>query len=221
MPRSPFTADPSTAYSQWMTQYTKMPRAPLFILHRLNHQDVLATIGVFAPALPTPLTEEHFTVEMLEHLTAPVPLPTPKLTTQRLTSLPLELNNAESEFNLVAKPSSLSSDHPPLQLNRESPVQKEQNVSADRPDFIAKYRNQEILWIGATGHAQQRNLAKNNWELFRLARFGKYSLVCGLPYAPVVQVVHDRAVYYSLSVPIRGIYLTKRIGAFTMLRSIP
>jgi hypothetical protein len=75
-----------------------------------------------------------------------------------------------------------------------------------------------------TGLGQEHNTWKNDWDLFRLARFGKAFLDDGFEVAPLVQVVFSNATYMRLTVGARGMYLLQEVGTFvipTMVSMIP
>ncbi|KAG0347456.1 hypothetical protein BG004_007696 [Podila humilis] len=84
-----------------------------------------------------------------------------------------------------------------------SEVQKRQGLKPDRPDIVVKARNREILHGEVTGLSQEHSAWKNDWDLFRLARFGKAFLDDGFDVAPLVQVVFSNATYMRLTVETR------------------
>ncbi len=67
-----------------------------------------------------------------------------------------------------------------------------------------------------TGPAQEINAAKNQWDKYRLARFGKALLDVGHAMAPLIQVVYSNAAYFGLSVKTRGPMLIEEIGTFVV-----
>ncbi|KAF9579810.1 hypothetical protein BGW38_003778, partial [Lunasporangiospora selenospora] len=100
--------------------------------------------------------------------------------------------------------------------NTCSEVQRQQGVKPDRPDITIKARNCEILYGEVTGLTHEHNTWKNNWDLYRLARFGKALLNDGFEVAPLVQVVYSNATYMRLTVRARGMYLLQEVESFVI-----
>ncbi|KAG0239381.1 hypothetical protein BGX31_002840 [Mortierella sp. GBA43] len=98
-------------------------------------------------------------------------------------------------------------------------TQKDQGMRPDRPDIIAKMGGRELLFGEVTGPCQETYHAKNAWDLYRLARFGK-SLLGDNPFAPLVQIVHTNGVYMRLTIKDRGMFLLERVGAFVIPTSV-
>ncbi|KAG0376888.1 hypothetical protein BGX24_007059 [Mortierella sp. AD032] len=98
-------------------------------------------------------------------------------------------------------------------------TQKDQGMRPDRPDIIAKIGRRELLFGEVTGPCQETYRAKNAWDFFRLARFGK-SLLGDNPFAPLIQIVHTKGVYMRLKVMARGMFLLERVGAFVIPTSV-
>ncbi|KAF9085301.1 hypothetical protein BGX27_003505, partial [Mortierella sp. AM989] len=88
----------------------------------------------------------------------------------------------------------ITSDFP----NTNSTTQKQQNLRADRPDLRAKLSGQEILWGEITGPMQTGSKAKNLWDMFKLARFGKAFIIDGNDSAPLVQIFGSFGTYMTL-----------------------
>ncbi|KAI8596677.1 hypothetical protein EDD21DRAFT_240593 [Dissophora ornata] len=103
--------------------------------------------------------------------------------------------------------------------NTASMAQKDEGVRADRPDITAKIGRRELLIGEVTGPCQETNHAKNAWDLYRLARFGK-ALLGSRPFAPLIQIVHTKGVYMRLTVKARGMFLLERVGTFVVPTSI-
>ncbi|KAG0275038.1 hypothetical protein BGZ96_003977 [Linnemannia gamsii] len=101
-----------------------------------------------------------------------------------------------------------------LSPNTNSTTKKQRNLRADRPDLRAKLSGQELLWGEITGPTQTGNKAKNLWDTFKLARFGKTSIVDGNDYAPLVQVIGSRGTYLRLYVKVRGVMVLEEAGTF-------
>ncbi|KAI7815832.1 hypothetical protein BC939DRAFT_471359 [Gamsiella multidivaricata] len=104
--------------------------------------------------------------------------------------------------------------------NTDCHVQKHQGSKPDRPDILVKAHGHEILYGEITGPCRANCRSKTNWDLFRLARFGKAFLDRGNHVAPLLQVVHDTGTVMRLSMKIRGIYILERIGLFSVPCSI-
>ncbi|KAG0351094.1 hypothetical protein BGZ54_003415 [Gamsiella multidivaricata] len=98
-------------------------------------------------------------------------------------------------------------------------TQKDQGMRPDRPDIIAKIGGRELLLGEVTGPCQETYRAKNAWDLYRLARFGK-SLLGDNPFAPLMQIVHTKGVYMRLTIKARGMFLLERVGAFVIPTSV-
>ncbi|KAG0260427.1 hypothetical protein BG011_001898 [Mortierella polycephala] len=100
--------------------------------------------------------------------------------------------------------------------NTESSVQKLQGLKPDRPDILVKAYGYEVMYGEITGPCRATCKAKTNWDLFRLARFGKTYLDKGNDSVPLLQVVHDRGLAMKLTFQVRGVYLLERVGWFTI-----
>ncbi|KAF9345644.1 hypothetical protein BGX26_002908, partial [Mortierella sp. AD094] len=100
--------------------------------------------------------------------------------------------------------------------NTESSVQKLQGLKPDRPDILVKAYGYEIMYGEITGPCRATCKAKTNWDLFRLARFGKTYLDKGNDSVPLLQVVHDSGLAMKLTFQVRGVYLLERVGWFTI-----
>ncbi|KAG0247349.1 hypothetical protein BG011_001637 [Mortierella polycephala] len=98
-------------------------------------------------------------------------------------------------------------------------TQKDQGMHPDRPDIIAKIGGRELLLGEVTGPCQETYRAKNAWDLYRLARFGK-SLLGDNPFAPLIQIVHTKGTYMRLTIKARGMFLLERVGAFVIPTSV-
>ncbi|KAG0044519.1 hypothetical protein BGZ83_010258 [Gryganskiella cystojenkinii] len=87
-------------------------------------------------------------------------------------------------------------------------------MKADRPDIRAKALEREIMWGEATGPMQARNSAKNLWDTFKLARYGKAFIIAGYDSAPLVQVIDSQGTYMGLYLKARGVMLLEEVGTF-------
>ncbi|KAF9084522.1 hypothetical protein BGX23_010442 [Mortierella sp. AD031] len=87
-----------------------------------------------------------------------------------------------------------------------------QGIAPDRADLVGKYKKEEFLFVEVTGDAQRHNIRKNNWDSYRLARFGKARLDAGYSTAIMIQVIHRQAVVYTMDMPIRGVMLMSQVG---------
>ncbi|KAF9159388.1 hypothetical protein BGX21_003559 [Mortierella sp. AD011] len=103
--------------------------------------------------------------------------------------------------------------------NTKCTTQKGQGMRADRPDIIVKLSGRELLIGEVIGPFQETHNAKNAWDLYRLARFGK-SLLGDNPFAPLIQIVHNKGDYMRLTIKARGMFLMERVGAFVIPTSI-
>ncbi|KAG0258028.1 hypothetical protein DFQ27_004827, partial [Actinomortierella ambigua] len=121
--------------------------------------------------------------------------------------LPLDKESRVAEETFVATP------------NTECTTQKDQGMRPDRPDIVAKISGRELLIGEVTGPSQKSYSAKNAWDLYRLARFGK-SLLGDNPFAPLVQIVHTKGVYMRLTIKARGMFLLERVGTFVIPTSV-
>ncbi|KAI8605832.1 hypothetical protein EDD21DRAFT_410771 [Dissophora ornata] len=82
------------------------------------------------------------------------------------------------------------------------------------PDIIGKVADQEVLFGEITGPRQTSHTAKNAWDAFRLARFGKSFLDSGNSVAPLIQIIGNSGTYMRLVVRTRGMYLLQEVGTF-------
>ncbi|KAG0294374.1 hypothetical protein BGZ98_001785 [Dissophora globulifera] len=98
--------------------------------------------------------------------------------------------------------------------NTECAIQKSQGLEANRADIVAQIRDHEVMFGEVTGPAQVGNAAKNHWDLYRLARFGKSFLQAGNKLAPLVQLLHAEGTYYTMSDKMRGIFLMEKVASF-------
>ncbi|KAI8595689.1 hypothetical protein EDD21DRAFT_448426 [Dissophora ornata] len=105
--------------------------------------------------------------------------------------------------------------------NTECVIQKSQGLEANRADIVAQIRDHEVMFGEVTGPAQIGNRAKNHWDLYRLARFGKSFLQAGNKLAPLVQLLHAEGTYYTMSDKVRGVFLLEKVGSFYVPTSIP
>ncbi|KAF9114428.1 hypothetical protein BGW39_003357, partial [Mortierella sp. 14UC] len=103
--------------------------------------------------------------------------------------------------------------------NTNCVTQKDQGMRPDRPDIVAKIGGRELLLGEVTGPCQETYSAKNAWDLYRLARFGK-SLLGDNPFAPLMQIVHTKGVYMRLTNKARGMFLLERVGTFVIPTSV-
>lgn len=72
----------------------------------------------------------------------------------------------------------------------------------------------EVCWGEVTGPAQETFDGKNQWDTYRLVRFGKAFLDEGNDMAPLLQVIYSNASYLRLSAKTRGVLLLEEIGTF-------
>ncbi|KAF9159199.1 hypothetical protein BGX21_002992 [Mortierella sp. AD011] len=91
-----------------------------------------------------------------------------------------------------------------------------QNLKAGRPDIRAKALERELLWGEATGPIQARNNAKNLWDTFKLARYGKAFIIAGNDSAPLVQIIDNHGSYMRLYLKVRGVMLLEEVGTFVV-----
>ncbi|KAF8939868.1 hypothetical protein BGZ58_008496 [Dissophora ornata] len=106
-------------------------------------------------------------------------------------------------------------------ISAECVIQKSQGLEANRADIVAQIRDHEVMFGEVTGPAQIGNRAKNHWDLYRLARFGKSFLQAGNKLAPLVQLLHAEGTYYTMSDKVRGVFLLEKVGSFYVPTSIP
>lgn len=71
-----------------------------------------------------------------------------------------------------------------------------------------------------TGPAQETHDAKNQWDTYRLARFGKAFLDAENDIAPLFQAVYSNVSYLRLSPKTRGMFLLEEIGTFVIPTTI-
>ncbi|KAI8602512.1 hypothetical protein EDD21DRAFT_371612, partial [Dissophora ornata] len=140
-----------------------------------------------------------------------------------LEYLPMKTDNTVSESTFTVKyvapiiqayvdSDRVTSDFP----NTDSVTQKHQNLKADRPDIRGKAFGQEVLWGEVTGPTQAGNNAKNLWDTYKLARFGKASIIAGKESAPLVQVIDDHGTYMRLYLKVRGVMILEELGEFVI-----
>ncbi|KAG0238186.1 hypothetical protein BGX31_003359 [Mortierella sp. GBA43] len=98
--------------------------------------------------------------------------------------------------------------------NTECQIQKQQGMKPDKPDILIKIRGQEAVFGEVTGPRQAGDTAKNAWDLFRLARFGKAFLDNGNAVALLIQVIYNNGTSMRLRVKTRGMFMLEEIGAF-------
>ncbi|KAF9082530.1 hypothetical protein BGX27_004465, partial [Mortierella sp. AM989] len=100
--------------------------------------------------------------------------------------------------------------------NTMSSTQKSQSIKADRPDIAIKIGNKEVLYGEITGPAHENSFGKNQWDLFRLARFGKSFLDAGNKFIPLLQIIYTFGSFMRLKEKTRGMYLLLEVGHFTI-----
>ncbi|KAF9345367.1 hypothetical protein BGX26_003225, partial [Mortierella sp. AD094] len=130
-----------------------------------------------------------------------------------ISEVTFTVNYVAPVFNSILKISGKTEVHYP---NTESHVQKKQGLKPDRPDILVKARGHEILYREITGPCRANCLSKTNWDLFRLAGFGKTFLDMGNGTEPLLQVVHDSGFMMRLSLKLRGTYILEKIGLFNV-----
>ncbi|KAK5801651.1 hypothetical protein F5H01DRAFT_372188 [Linnemannia elongata] len=167
--------------------------------------DVMALIGVFAPFIPTPRMTSVFG-RMLDHLLTSVKFPAPLIDDLAIMKAVRVHRKKRIMFETLP--------------NTECQTQKQQGIKADRPDILIRIRGQEAVFGEVTGPAQAGHTAKNAWDLFRLARFGKASLDHGNSVAPLLQIVYNNGTFMRLTIKTRGMFILEEIGAFEVLTKI-
>ncbi|KAF9157214.1 hypothetical protein DFQ26_008964, partial [Actinomortierella ambigua] len=124
-----------------------------------------------------------------------------------ISEVTFTVNYAAPVLNSILKLNGKTDVHYP---NAESSVQKIQGLKPDRPDILVKAFGYEIMYGEITGPCRATCKAKTNWDLFRLARFGKSFLDKGSDLVPLLQVVHDSGLAVRLTFKVRGVYLLER-----------
>ncbi|KAF9921079.1 hypothetical protein FBU30_008932 [Linnemannia zychae] len=197
-------------------EHWKTSKGYQFWLDRRTHVSTIITAGSIAESTP-PYVEKSLK-RNLSRMNEEAAVQTGGRTTpdartdneRALELLPLKSDKKISEItftvNYIAPilNATLKADDRP---NTESRLQKDQGIKPDRPDILVKVSDHEILYGEITGPAQVNHIAKNNWDLFRLARFGKAFLDKGHVTIPLLQVVYDCVSVMRLSMKERGVYL--------------
>lgn len=101
-----------------------------------------------------------------------------------------------------------------------STTQKDQGLDADRPDILARIGTRELLFGEVTGPCQETFQAKNAWDFYRLARFGKSFLGLDNPLAPLIQIINSKGIYMRMTVKERGMFFLERVGGFVIPTSV-
>ncbi|KAG9061598.1 hypothetical protein KI688_007177 [Linnemannia hyalina] len=217
------------------------------LLKRGDVADVMALIGVFAPFIPTPRMTSVFG-RMLDHLLTSVKFPAPHIDDLAIMKAVRQRLNGERDeacetirsldrkkrimFETLMEKLPMKSDKTISEgtfvtnyvPNTECQTQKQQGIKADRPDILIKIRGQEAVFGEVTGPAQAGHTAKNAWDLFRLARFGKAFLDHGNSVAPLLQIVYNNGTFMCLTIKTRGMFILEEIGSFevpTKVAAIP
>ncbi|KAF9090569.1 hypothetical protein BGX27_002221 [Mortierella sp. AM989] len=185
-------------------------------IKKVDVADVIATFGVFAPYAPTDRMRSVFGETRLESVA-----PTVRLQVEEeydmIEHLPLDKESRIAEETSVATyiaPILLGTLKANEKVSNLHPF-KGQGMRPDRPDIVAKIGGRELLLGEVTGPCQETYSAKNAWDLYRLARFGK-SLLGDNPFAPLMQIVHTKGVYMRLTIKERGMFLLERVGTFVI-----
>ncbi|KAF9585239.1 hypothetical protein BGW38_003275 [Lunasporangiospora selenospora] len=97
-----------------------------------------------------------------------------------------------------------------------SMTQKSQSFKADRPEIAIKIGNKEVLFGEITGPAQESSFGKNQWDLFRLVRFGKAFLDSGNKFAPLLRIIYTNGTFMRLQEKARRMYLLVEVGHFAI-----
>ncbi|KAF9959696.1 hypothetical protein BGZ65_000142 [Modicella reniformis] len=100
--------------------------------------------------------------------------------------------------------------------NTNSKVQKQAGAVADRPDFKLTLNGVEASFGEVTGYQQRADKGKNGFDLWRLARFGKFVLDQGVHLVPLLQIIYDQGVVYRMMAPARGVMVLAEVGLFTI-----
>ncbi|KAI8353974.1 hypothetical protein B0O80DRAFT_451906 [Mortierella sp. GBAus27b] len=99
--------------------------------------------------------------------------------------------------------------------NTESLTQKNQGLSADKPDFVLMVGDKEMSFGEVTGYRQRTDHAKSGVDLWRLVRFGSSVIHEGAPMVPLLQVIYDDATLYRLFPHLRGVLVLAEVGAIS------
>ncbi|KAF9917565.1 hypothetical protein FBU30_000703 [Linnemannia zychae] len=140
-----------------------------------------------------------------------------------LEYLPLKTDHTVSESTFVVKyvapiiQAFFSSDEIAVDFpNTNSTTQVHQNMKADRPDIRATAQRREILWGEVTSPQQARHNAKNQWDTFKLARYGKAFIIAGNDSALLVQVIGDCGTFMRLYLKKRGVMVLEEVNTFVI-----
>ncbi|KAF8923168.1 hypothetical protein BGZ58_003285, partial [Dissophora ornata] len=184
--------------------------------------DAMAIIGVFAPSMSTRRMEKAFSKKLLCALAkSAVELPDVDFDDSAMMKA-VRLYIKEDKDNAADVLYSLPKKDRKIRLmletlpNTEPTTQKRQGLKADRPDIRAVAFEKEVCWGEVTGPAQETNTAKNQWDTYRLARFGKAFLDEGHAMAPLIQIIYSNASYLRLSAKTRGLMLLEEVGTFVI-----
>ncbi|KAG0346143.1 hypothetical protein BG004_002346 [Podila humilis] len=192
------------------------------IIHKIKKTDVadiMAIIGVFAPHMPTSRMQEFFSAEQLQAISGPgLELPDINVDDEKVMKavrLYLKRKGDEAEIPLVGGNKKMRIMLETLP-NTSSTTQTQQNMKADRPDIRAMAMDQEIMWGEVTGPIQSRCSAKNLWDTYKLARYGKAFIIAGNDSAPLIQVIDDQGSYMRLYLKTRGMMILEEVGTFVI-----
>jgi hypothetical protein len=74
----------------------------------------------------------------------------------------------------------------------------------------------EVAFGEITGPAKERSIWKNNWDFYRIVRYGKAFLDTGHKVAPLFQIIYTKGTYMRLKEATRGMFVLEEVGAFTI-----
>ncbi|KAG0285128.1 hypothetical protein BGZ97_007925 [Linnemannia gamsii] len=141
----------------------------------------------------------------------------------RLEYLPLEEVKDLSEMDFIVKhvgpvmeafvDSKRASNRFP---NKDCETQKRLNIKPDRPDLSVMVGKTEVAFGEITGPAKERSIWKNNWDFYRIVRYGKAFLDTGHKVAPLFQIIYTKGTYMRLKEATRGMFVLEEVGAFTI-----
>ncbi|KAF9358348.1 hypothetical protein BGX26_001937 [Mortierella sp. AD094] len=142
----------------------------------------MAITGVFAPTLPTKRMNEFISQRQLKNALGPKPeLPNIEIYDANIMkAIRLYLKDKSGEAEVQSMPGNKKLRIMLESLpNTNSTTQKQQNLGADRPHLRAKLSGHKILRGEIAGPTQTGCRAKDLWDTFKLARFGKAFIVDG------------------------------------------
>lgn len=97
----------------------------------------------------------------------------------------------------------------------ECPTQKSLNWRPEKPEIVACQDRKDYPVLHCEVKRGKKDMAKVHWDLQRLARFGRATIIRGFPYACLIQVVRDEFKYMRMTYE-NGLFILRTVGTINI-----